>query len=162
LTEGLIAVSADIQLAELFPNRFYQLATKQIATGSLPVVACPAIHYALPDDRMKYDIVQSIRTLTLLRQEHPAKRLDGRLHFRTPGEMVAACRDHPEWLTHSSEIADRCDFNMPFGKPQFPAFVPPGGSTPHEFLHQLVTDGLHRRAVWWSSNGRITRSPASR
>ena len=51
-TDGLIAVSSDTRLAELFPDRFYQLATKQIATGSLPVVACPAIHYAAPGDRM--------------------------------------------------------------------------------------------------------------
>lgn len=144
-TDGLIAVSPDIRLAEIFPGRFYQLATKQIAAGSLPVVACPAIHYARPEDRMKYDIVQSIRTLTLLRQEHPEKRLEGRLHFRTPSEMVAACKGHPEWLAHSQEIAERCNFAMPFGKPQFPAFVPPDGSTPHEFLHKLVTDGLRRR-----------------
>jgi DNA-directed DNA polymerase III PolC len=144
-TGGLIAVSPDLLLAELFPGRFYQLATKQIATGSLPVVACPAIHYATADDRLKYDIVQSVRTLTLLRQEHAEKRLDGRFHFRTPAEMVAACKEHPEWLAHSLEIADRCQFEMPFGKPQFPAFVPPDGSTPREFLHQLVIDGLHRR-----------------
>jgi len=144
-TEGLIAVSTDVRLAELFPRRFYQLATKQITTGSLPVVACPAIHCAVPEDRMKYDIVQSIRTLTLLSQEHPEKRRDGKLHFRTPPEMVAACQGHPEWLAHSLEIAERCNFAMPFGKPQFPAFVPPDGSTPHEFLHMLVSDGLRRR-----------------
>ncbi len=141
-TEGLIAVSSDSRLAELFPNRFYQMAAKRMATGSLPVVACPAIHYAHPGDRLKYDIVQSIRTLTLLRQEHPAKRLDGRLHFRTPREMAAACQDHPAWLAHSLEIAARCNFQIPFGKPQFPAFVPPDGSTPREFLHRLVLDGL--------------------
>ena len=144
-TDGLIAVSPDARVAELFPGRFYQLATKQIATGSLPVVACPAIHYGLPNDRLKYDIVQSIRTLTLLRQEHPEKRLDGRLHFRTVIEMVAACKDHPEWLTHSVEIAERCNFELPFGKPQFPAFVPPDGSTPHDYLHRLVAEGLRRR-----------------
>ncbi|MEI6195938.1 MAG: DNA polymerase III subunit alpha, partial [Verrucomicrobiota bacterium] len=144
-TDGLIAVGADVRLAELFPRRFYQLATKQIATGGLPVVACPAIHYALPGDRMKYDIVQSIRTLTLLRQEHPEKRLDGRLHFRTPEEMVAGCKDHPEWLAHSLEIAERCNFELPFGKPQFPVFAPPDGSTPHDYLHKLVAEGLLRR-----------------
>jgi DNA-directed DNA polymerase III PolC len=143
--DGLIAVSTDTRIAELFPGRFYQLATRQIATGSLPVVACPAIHYALPDDRLKYDIVQSIRTLTLLRQEHPEKRLDGGLHFRLPAEMVAACKDHSEWLAHSLEIAERCNFELPFGKPQFPAFVPPDGFTPHEFLHRLVKDGLRKR-----------------
>ncbi len=144
-TDGLIAVSSDVRLAEKFPGRFYQLATKHIAAGSLPVVACPAIHYAQPDDRMKYDIVQSIRTLTLLRQEHPAKRLEGRLHFRTPREMAAGCKENPEWLTHSLEIADRCNFQIPFGKPQFPAFLPPDGSAPREFLHQLVMAGARRR-----------------
>jgi DNA polymerase-4 len=139
-TEGLIAVSADLRLAKLFPGRFYQLAAKRLTNTErdFPVVACPAINYAMHADRMKYDIVQSIRTLTLLRQEHPSKRTDGRFHFRTPAEMAEACRDHPDWLAHSLEIADRCNFEMPFGKPQFPAFVPPDGSTPREFLHQLV------------------------
>jgi DNA polymerase III alpha subunit len=98
------------------------------------VVACPAIHYALPGDRMKYDIVQSIRTLTLLRQEHPEKRNGWPVHFRTPAEMAAACQDHPEWLAHSLEIAERCNFEMPFGKPQFPAFVPPDGSRRTSFF----------------------------
>ena len=144
-TDGLIAVSPDANLAELFPGRFYQLGTKQITPSPFTVVAFPAVHYALPDDRIKYDIVQSIRTLTLLRQEHPEKRLDGRLHFRTPAEMMAACKDHPEWLAHSLEIAARCNFELPFGKPQFPAFVPPDGSSPREFLHQLVADGLRMR-----------------
>ncbi len=115
------------------------------ARDNIPAVACPAIHYATPADRMKYDIVQSIRTLTLLRQEHPTKRLSGRFHFRTPSEMADACKEQPEWLAHSQEIAERCNFEMPFGKPQFPAFVPPDGSTPREFLHQLVFNGLRRR-----------------
>ncbi|HUC84076.1 MAG TPA: DNA polymerase III subunit alpha [Candidatus Acidoferrales bacterium] len=145
LTDGLIAISTDSQLAELFPGRFYQMATKEHPERHFPVVACPAIHYAQSGDRLKYDIVQSIRTLTLLRQEHPSKRRNGRFHFRTAAEMTAACTNHPEWLAHSLGIADRCNFEIPFGKPQFPAFVPPDGSTAREFLHRLVSDGLRRR-----------------
>jgi DNA-directed DNA polymerase III PolC len=144
-TEGLIAASPDLRLAELFPDRFYQMAAKQLAPGRFPVVACPAVHYATHADRRKYDIVQSIRTLTLLRQEHPSKRAAGRFHFRTPAEMAAACKEQKDWLAHSLEIAARCHFEMPFGKPQFPAFAPPDGSTPREFLHQLVLNGLRRR-----------------
>jgi DNA-directed DNA polymerase III PolC len=158
-TDGLTAVSTDSRLAELFPGRFYQMAAKHLtrsrdcgttlspsdAERELPVVACPTVHYALPGDRMKYDIVQSIRTLTLLRQQHPSKCLAGRFHFRTPVEMTTACHDHPEWLAHSLEIAERCNFDMPFGKPQFPAFAPPDGTTPREFLRQLVLDGARRR-----------------
>ena len=144
-TEGLIAVSPDESLAELFPGRFYELATQASGKGRHPVVACPVTHYATPGDRLKFDILQSIRTLTLLRQEHPEKRSGGRLHFRTPAEMTQACREHPEWLAHTLEIAERCHFEIPFGKPQFPAFVPPDKTTPHEFLRRLVMEGLHRR-----------------
>jgi DNA polymerase III alpha subunit/nucleotidyltransferase/DNA polymerase involved in DNA repair len=168
--DGLIAVSSDVRLAELFPDRFYQMLPegfrgihdkrrlspspsgrgikgeqewfKNPACSKL--VACPPIHCALPNDRLKYDIVQSIRTLTLLRQEHPSKRMNGQLHFRPPAQMTEACKEHPEWLAHSVEIAERCNFEMPFGKPQFPAFTPPDGSTPHEFLRRLVEKGARR------------------
>ncbi|MEI2726961.1 MAG: PHP domain-containing protein [Verrucomicrobiota bacterium] len=85
-TEGLIAVSSDERLAELFRGSFYRMVTA--ANADSQAVACPAIHYAAPGDRQKYDIVQSIRTLTLLREEHPEKRTNGRLHFRSPAEMA--------------------------------------------------------------------------
>jgi len=143
--QGLIAVSADITLAEAFPQRFYEPARKESVRPTYPVVACPAVHYGTPHDRLKYDILQSIRTLTLLRQPHPAKRSGGAYHFRTPAELTAACKDHPDWLAHSLEIAERCNFEIPFGQPQFPPFIPPDGSSAHEFLKRLVMDGLRRR-----------------
>jgi len=145
LSEGLLAVSSDASLAELFPGRFYQLAAKQSAGGNFPAIACPAIRYATPQDRQRYDIVQSIRTRTLLRQAHPEKRLDGQFHFRTPIEMAAGCHGHPDWLAHAHEIAERCEFMLPFDKPQFPAFRTPDGSSSREFLRRLVLEGLHRR-----------------
>ena len=111
-----------------------------------PAAACPAIHYATPGDRQKYDILQSIRTLTLLHQAHPEKRIGGRFHFRAPAEMAAACKDHPDWLRHTYEIAERCNFVLPCGgKPQFPAFKPQDGSPPGDFLRRLVLEGLRQR-----------------
>jgi len=71
--------------------------------SGFPIVACPAIHYATPEDRRRYDILQSIRTLTLLEHEHPGKRRGGRYHFRTPAEMAAGCAQHPEWLSATHE-----------------------------------------------------------
>ena len=52
---------------------------------------------------------------------------------------------HPELLAHSREIADRCSFTFALGKPQFPAYPPPDGSTPAAFLRRLVMEGLQRR-----------------
>ncbi len=144
-SEGLLAVSSDPKLAELFPGRFYRMATRSASGNSVPTVPCPAIHYGAPEDRLRYDIVQSIRTLTLLRQAHPNKRIGGRYHFRTPAEMQTGCRENPDWLAHAREIAGRCQFEFPFGKPQFPAYRTPDGSSSRGFLRRLVLEGLQRR-----------------
>ena len=120
-------------------------------------MACPAIHYTSPIDRQRYDIIQIIRTLTLLREEHPGKRTDGRLHFRSPEEMANACKARPEWIRHTNEIAELCHFELPFGKPQFPAFHPADGSTAKDFLWRLVMQGLQAR---YGSRARQFRAQA--
>jgi DNA-directed DNA polymerase III PolC len=145
LTDGLIAVTTNRRLADLFPNRSYRLVTTKDSPNDLPLVAAPAVHYATPADRRRYDIVQSIRTLTLLQEEHPEKRSGGRFHFRSPTEMAAAAHNHPDWLQHTHEVAERCQFRFPFGKPQFPAYIPHDGSQPHEFLRRLVVEGAEQR-----------------
>jgi DNA-directed DNA polymerase III PolC len=148
-TTGLIAVSASADLARLFPDRFYleinSLDSWEKPRPALPCVAAFPARYELPADRWKYDIVQSIRTLTLLRQEHPEKRLDGDFHLRPAADMRRFCADHPQLLAHSREIADRCSFTFALGKPQFPNYSPPDGSAPAAFLHRLARDGLCRR-----------------
>ena len=55
------------------------------------------------------------------------------------------CAQHPDWIRATHEIADRCEFAFPFGKPQFPPFGPPDGSAQSEYLRHLVLDGLRRR-----------------
>ena len=138
--DGLLAVSSDSTLAEFFAGRFYGAAAPKQGD-----IACPAVHYGKPGDRRRYDILQSVRTLTLLEHDHADKRSGGRFHFRTPTEFSAMCAQHSEWIRATHEIADRCEFAFPFGKPQFPAFVPPDGSTSSEFLRRLVLDGLRSR-----------------
>jgi DNA-directed DNA polymerase III PolC len=115
------------------------------ASPALPCVASVDFRYETPADRWKYDIVQSIRTLTLLRQAHPEKRLHGAYHFRSPSDMQSTFAAHPELVARSLEIAERCSFSFSLGKPQFPAYSPRDGSTPSAFLHRLVMDGLRRR-----------------
>jgi len=145
LTEGLIAVSSDTKISALFPCSFYAMATAHGTPGGFLSVACPSVHYASPAERQRYDIVQSIRTLTLLRECHAGKRSGGLLHFRTPAEMSEGCKEHPDWLRHTLEIAERCNFELPFGKPQFPAYNPPDGSSAKEYLLRLVLRGLRER-----------------
>ena len=146
-TGGLLAVSNDPGLAPLFPGRFYFAAARAGAEvpAGLPGVLCPRVHYGTPADRQKWNILQSIRTGTLLQQEHPDKRLDGAFHFRSPAEMNRLAREEDHLLAHTMELAGRCDFTFPFGPPQFPVWHPPDGSTCREFLENLVMTGLRHR-----------------
>ena len=147
LTDGLLAVSDEASFAALFPGRFYLAvspARAEIPAGLRGVLG-PRVHYGTPGDRMKWNVMQSIRTRTLLAQAHPDKKLQGAYHFRTPAELDRLAGAAPELLEHTRELADRCDFRFPFGPPQFPAWSPPDGRTGREYLHELVLEGLHRR-----------------
>jgi error-prone DNA polymerase len=158
-TEGLIAIvtPSATGLAELFPNRCY-LGLQQPedprrvpspAAPALPRVALLPIHYATPGDRWKFDIVQSIRTLTLLQQSHPGKVAASRgtgLHFHSPSEVQSLFREAPSALKATHEIAERCaGFQFPFGPPQFPSFQSPDGASSHDLLRRLVFEGARRR-----------------
>lgn len=151
-TEGLLALSSNMDWADLFPDRFYAPATSSEALrrrpipASIPVAAVRPAHYAKPSDRWKYDVAQSIRTLTLLRQKHPDKQLGGAFHLCGAAEMEARFRDHPEALRGARDFAERCaGFQFPFGPPQFPPYRPANGASGHDFLRQLVFQGVRRR-----------------
>lgn len=105
-------------------------------------VALPEVRYRSPADRQKFDIIQSIRTLTRLHEAHPDKRT-GELHWPTAAEVAARWSDHAIRVTH--EIAERCGFAFEFGRLRFPRFTPADGSTPHDFLARLAFDGLRQR-----------------
>ena len=149
-TTGLLAIGSDPKLAEYFPDRFYLGAscTKSIeryGKTSLPIVAVPGIHYREPSDRKRFNIVQSIRTLTLLDQRHTEKKHGGAYHFFSPAEMALRFEGCWDALEMTQEIADRCAFEFSLGQLQFPAYLPEDGSTAHDFLRHLVLRGMGER-----------------
>jgi DNA polymerase III alpha subunit len=103
----------------------------------LPSTAFPAIRYGESSHKLGYQIVQSIRTLTLLAQPHPEKRV-GSFHVPPPEEWATDTRT-------AEEIVEACDFRFEFGKLRFPAYRPDDGSGARELLRQLAVDGLRRR-----------------
>ena len=53
----------------------------------IPLVATADAHYRAPEDRLLYDILASMRTLTMLNQAHPEKHGAGNYHLHSPDEM---------------------------------------------------------------------------
>ncbi len=104
--------------------------------------ALPEVRYQKPEDRRKYGIVQSIRTLTRLNEKHPDKRTGtyGLKSSQEWGGMFSS-----EHIAASHLLAEQCDFSFEFNILRFPRFVPSSGISSKELLHQLATEGLHRR-----------------
>lgn len=104
--------------------------------------ALPEIRYRDAGEQRKFEIIQSIRTLTRLHENHCEKR-GGDFHW--PTSMEIARRWTPEALAATGQIAERCNFEFEFHRLRFPRFTPADGSTAHDFLARLAFDGLRRR-----------------
>lgn len=142
--EGLLAVGVDDALAGVFGDRFHRAVTGPDGAGHPRGVLVPRTHYGAPEERRDFEIVQSIRTRTLLSQPHPGKRR-GDLSFRSPAALPGWVGRHPELVRRTREIAEACGFGFPFGPPQFPEYRAPDGLAGGEFLRRLVLEGLGRR-----------------
>jgi DNA-directed DNA polymerase III PolC len=97
----------------------------------------PEWRYHDPKQSRHFQIVGSIRTLTLLNEVHPAKRI-GDFSFQPSrlsiGEMKA-----------TEGLVDRCNFDFEINTLRFPRWSPPDGSSPSAFLRRIAFEGLHRR-----------------
>ncbi len=111
----------------------------------IPLVAAAATHYRAPQDRLRYDILASMRTLTLLSQPHPDKLGPGNYHLHSPAEMERRFEGLPQALANTERIAERCRYDFQLGEILLPEFKPPGGETPAACLRRLALEGAGRR-----------------
>jgi nucleotidyltransferase/DNA polymerase involved in DNA repair len=100
----------------------------------------PEVRYADPSERPMFNILQSIRTLSLLDERNPQKR-KGHFHFPSPEELAP----YADALRDSLEIAEQCNFEFDLGGLRFPRYYPTDGSTAHNFLRRLTMEGVQRR-----------------
>ncbi|MCS7044408.1 MAG: DNA polymerase III subunit alpha [Bryobacteraceae bacterium] len=108
----------------------------------VPLAAAAATHYLHPQEWLKYDILQSMRTLTLLGQSHPDKLPPGRYHWHGPEEIARYFGGLPQALDNTLRIAERCQFDFELGDIRFPQFP---CDNPAALLRAKVRAGLERR-----------------
>ncbi len=111
----------------------------------IPLVAAAHAHYLSPQDRLQYDILSSMRTLTLLTQPHPAKRPPGNYHLHSPEEIERHFGALPQAIENSHRIAERCQFDFELGDIHFPSFPLPANETAIARLRHLTGEGARRR-----------------
>jgi DNA polymerase III subunit alpha len=135
------ATDLALQLASLFPHRFYielqragrpdderhVIAAVQLAARlHLPVVATHPVQFLEPDDYEAHEARVCISDGEILGNNRRVRRFTREQYFKSAEQMQALFADIPSAVANTLEIAKRCNLTLVLGKPQLPNFpIPP-------------------------------------
>jgi len=106
------------------------------------VVTCDA-HYLRHGDREAHEILLCVQTGSFLSDEKRMSLKEFELHVTDPQDIIKRWGDeHPEYITNTKAIADRCNLTIELGKILIPKFPVPKGENEQTYLEKLVYRGL--------------------
>ncbi|MBA2242750.1 MAG: DNA polymerase III subunit alpha, partial [Chthoniobacterales bacterium] len=114
------------------------------AEFGLGLVAANDVHFLERAHHEAHDVMICIGTN---KQVHDERRMRyvPELYFKSAGEMRALFADHPEAISNTVEIAERCNLTLEFGQSKYPDYTAPAGKTREGYLRELCYGGLHER-----------------
>ncbi len=155
-----------LQLASLFPHRFYLelqragriddethvVAAVQLASRmKLPVVATHPVQFTLPDDYEAHEARVCIAEGEILGNQRRVRKFTREQYFKSSGQMQSLFSDLPAALANTLEIARRCNLSLSLGKPQLPDFPTPEVNglrmTPEAYFRHVSFEGLAQRLL---------------
>jgi len=112
----------------------------------IPVVVTCDAHYLQHKDQDAHEILLCVGTGAYLSDEKRMSLKDYPLHVEPPAEIIKRWgKDHPEVITNTKALADRCHVEIELGKILIPKFPVPEGETEKTYLDKLVFRGLAER-----------------
>ncbi|MBW1836952.1 MAG: DNA polymerase III subunit alpha [Deltaproteobacteria bacterium] len=111
---------------------------------SIPVVASNDCHYLDREDVHAHDVLLCIQTGKTVKETERLKFRTDQLYFKSKTEMFDYFKEFPETLSHSVDIARRCDLEFDFGTYHFPRFETPSGQTVEDLFEKRVREGFQR------------------
>jgi DNA polymerase-3 subunit alpha len=149
------------QLREIFgPDRFYieiqnhgipeQLKVlpqliDYAQRNDLPIVAANDVHYLNPDDAEVQDLLVCIQTNRTLDDPSRMKMSSNQLYFKSGEEMHRLFGDVPGAIENTIKVAERCNFEMEFGRLHLPEPDIPDGLNAQQYLERLTWEGIPKR-----------------
>lgn len=109
-----------------------------------PIVASARPRFHGKERRPLADVLDCIRRGCLI--DEAGRYLHGNSEARllSEPEMLARFADHPEWMSRSTEVVERCQFHLGEVVYKFPCKLDPGQNA-DEKLRELVKAGARRR-----------------
>lgn len=113
---------------------------------SLPLIVTNDVHYLHPSDAEAHEVMLCMQTGTTMSDPKRLRYGSTQFYMKSGAEMLALFRDHPEALTNTVDIAERCHVELiRKGELHFPTYQVPEGYTQKEYLIKLGREGLRRR-----------------
>ncbi|HET8709208.1 MAG TPA: DNA polymerase III subunit alpha [Candidatus Saccharimonadales bacterium] len=109
----------------------------------IPVVVTCDAHYLKHEDQEAHEILLCVGTGSFLSDEKRMSLKDFPLHVEDPQAIIDRWGDeHPEVITNTRKIAERCNVEIELGKILIPKFPVPKGETEKSYLDKMVYRGL--------------------
>ena len=150
LTELKAAFSTNLSLVmsrhglasgPMWESRLLQ-TSKQL---NIPIVACNEVLYHIPERRQLQDLVKCISQHTTLDCAGQTLRANHAHGLWCPSKMTAAFSGHLDAISRSTEIFERCTFDLSELRYVYPSEVLNDGTSSSDRLHHLVQTGARAR-----------------
>jgi len=102
------------------------------------------VHFLQRSHHEAHDIMVCIGTGAMV---HDERRIHyaPELYLKSPQEMRRLFPHLSQAADNTLRVAERCNLNLEFGQPKYPAYKAPAGITREAYLRQLCKEGLERR-----------------
>ena len=111
-----------------------------------PLVATNDSHYVHQHDAVSHDALLCVQTGSLMSDPDRFKFHGDQHYLKTAAEMRWLFDEVPEACDNTLWIAERCNVEIEFGKPQLPNFpLPEGFENDAEYLRHLAFEGAKER-----------------
>jgi DNA polymerase III subunit alpha len=114
---------------------------------SLPLAATNDCHYLHRQDAPAHEALLCIQTGKTLSEGDRMKFASDEFYFKSAEEMGALFGGHAEALSHTLEIAERCNLELRFEEKHIPKISVPPGESLNSTLEKMAREGLERRLL---------------
>ncbi|HLJ66765.1 MAG TPA: DNA polymerase III subunit alpha, partial [Chloroflexota bacterium] len=111
----------------------------------LPLVATNDAHYVYGRQAHAHDVLLCVQTQTAIDDPKRMRMGSQEFYLKSPEQMLTLFGSYPGAISNTLEIADRCNLELVFGRPQLPRFDTPDGTTSEQYLRALCEAGLRKR-----------------
>jgi DNA polymerase-3 subunit alpha len=122
-----------------------QLIFKYAEEFGLKVIATNDIHYVNSSDAEAQDALICLQTSRYMDETDRMTMMGDDYSLLSEEEMAKNFPDHPEVITNTLEIADKCDLKLDLGGIIIPDFPVPDGHTLHSYFLECCYLGLNMR-----------------